>query len=394
VGINRIVRFWPTLPTAAPLAVRPVVVDLESDVIDIDSDGLDAFDSEAARDASDVPDEPFEAGTDHSPAARPTKSQAAARFAPAALVVVAGLMLTALWFYPGWGASPALPAALVIESTPAGADVIVAGRAAGKTPVALELAAGQYDVQLAGPGGVSRDLRVSLAAGASVVRHVEFAAAPIAAPPTGALHIQTTPTRLPVSVDGVDRGLSPLTLERITPGHHDVIVRSAQGPVRQTVTVLAGQTVSLVMSPPVEPAAVLPGWLTVKAPVTLQLREAGRLIGTTETDRLMLPAGDHEIEVVNDTLEYRTVRTVRVVPGKTTTETVELPMGSLSINALPWAEVWVDGERIGETPLANVPRRIGSHDLLFRHPQFGERRQTVMVTMRQPARVGMDMRSQ
>jgi hypothetical protein len=198
---------------------------------------------------------------------------------------------------------------------------------------------------------------------------------------------------LTVVVDGVDRGLSPVALHSIEPGDHQVVVRSERGTVRKNVTVVAGQTVSLVVSP-LEPTAVVPGWLTISSPVTLQLREDGRLIGTTETDRLMLAAGRHEIEFVNELLGFRGVRTIEVAAGKTTTTAIELPNGTLSLNALPWAEVWVDGERIGETPIANLSRPIGPHEVVFRHPQFGERRETVMVTARQPARLGLDMRRQ
>ena len=64
----------------------------------------------------------------------------------------------------------------------------------------------------------------------------------------------------------------------------------------------------------------------------------------------------------------------------------------MSVNAVPWAEVWVDGDRVGETPLGNVPVALGVHDVLFRHPELGEQRQTVTVTLAGPARVSADLR--
>jgi hypothetical protein len=86
------------------------------------------------------------------------------------------------------------------------------------------------------------------------------------------------------------------------------------------------------------------------------------------------------------------VQKVHVAPGRTAVVNIDPPSGSLSINALPWAEVWVDGERIGETPIANLSRPIGPHEVVFRHPQFGERRETVIVTAGRPARLGLDLR--
>jgi serine/threonine-protein kinase len=66
--------------------------------------------------------------------------------------------------------------------------------------------------------------------------------------------------------------------------------------------------------------------------------------------------------------------------------------GTLSVNAQPWAEVWVDGQRIGETPIGNLSLPIGHHELVVRHPQLGERRQTVAVGANGPSRIGIDLR--
>jgi hypothetical protein len=62
------------------------------------------------------------------------------------------------------------------------------------------------------------------------------------------------------------------------------------------------------------------------------------------------------------------------------------------VNALPWAEVWLDNRRIGETPIGNLQTGIGVHEVLFRHPELGERKTTVLVTLKGPARVSMDLR--
>jgi hypothetical protein len=54
--------------------------------------------------------------------------------------------------------------------------------------------------------------------------------------------------------------------------------------------------------------------------------------------------------------------------------------------------VWVDGDRVGDTPMGNISLPIGIHDVLFRHPELGEQRQTVTVTLNGPARLSVDMR--
>jgi hypothetical protein len=125
----------------------------------------------------------------------------------------------------------------------------------------------------------------------------------------------------------------------------------------------------------------------------MRITEDGRLLGTTEVDRLMLPAGGHLLEFRNDDLQFAVRQAVTVKAGDTTTVQVRLPSAPVSINAKPWAEVWIDGERVGETPIGNLMRTIGQHDVVLRHPELGERRVPVLVTLAQPARVSVDFRA-
>jgi hypothetical protein len=83
---------------------------------------------------------------------------------------------------------------------------------------------------------------------------------------------------------------------------------------------------------------------------------------------------------------------VQITAGASASVSVALPSAPLSLNAVPWAEVWVDGTRVGETPIGNHMVPIGTHDVVFRHPEFGERRQSVVVSLKSPGRVSVDMR--
>ena len=133
-------------------------------------------------------------------------------------------------------------------------------------------------------------------------------------------------------------------------------------------------------------------WLTVKSPVSVEIREGGRLIGTTESDRIMLAAGRHDLELSNETLGYTATKTINVPAGKVAPLTIDMPQGVVNLNAAPWAEVWIDGKRVGETPIGNLSVAIGSHEILFRHPQLGEKRQAVSVTLKAPVRLSVDMK--
>ena len=134
------------------------------------------------------------------------------------------------------------------------------------------------------------------------------------------------------------------------------------------------------------------GWLAISSAVPLQIMEKGALLGTTEMPRVLLPTGAHELELVNASLDYRVTRNVTISAGQTATFTVIPPRGTLSVNATPWAEVWIDGQRAGETPIGNYSIPIGTHELLFRHPELGEQRKTVTIGAQGPVRVGVDMK--
>jgi hypothetical protein len=161
--------------------------------------------------------------------------------------------------------------------------------------------------------------------------------------------------------------------------------------VTRTITAASGGSASLVAS--LAPAGVSAGWLTIHAPLEFQVREGGSLLGVSSADRLMLPAGHHELELASPAVGYGTTVAVDVEAGKTASTTVSVPNGSLSINALPWANVWIDGQALsGATPFASLEVPLGSHEVVWRHPQLGERRQTVIVTAKAPVRLVMDLR--
>ncbi len=49
--------------------------------------------------------------------------------------------------------------------------------------------------------------------------------------------------------------------------------------------------------------------------------------------------------------------------------------GTISINAIPWAHVTIDGKNIGDTPIINRRIPAGTHILEFEHPDYGISRQ-------------------
>jgi hypothetical protein len=100
------------------------------------------------------------------------------------------------------------------------------------------------------------------------------------------------------------------------------------------------------------------------------------------------------VRLFNAALGFEETRHIDVAAGKTNAIRIAAPNAPVSINAKPWADVFVDGGALGQTPLANVSLAIGTHQITFRHPQFGERRQTLVVIVAGPNRVSADFTKQ
>jgi hypothetical protein len=129
----------------------------------------------------------------------------------------------------------------------------------------------------------------------------------------------------------------------------------------------------------------------VKSAVDLQVFKGGVALGSTAAP-LAVADGRQTFDFVNEALGFHITLPATIVGGQMTTLRVPVPRGRLSINAEPWAQVAIDGTAVGPTPLANLSLPIGTHEVLFTHPQFGERRQTVVVKVDGIARVTQNFR--
>ena len=274
-----------------------------------------------------------------------------------------------------------------LDSNPAGAEVLVEGVIQGVTPLQLSLPAGTHEIEVRAEG-VSRTISLPVEAGRLTAQYVELASPRVVDGP-GRLEVTSVPAGAAVIVDGTSRGLTPLTIETIGPGVHEITVASQSGTVTRSVSVEPGATATVMASLAVANPA---GWVALEVPFEMQVFENGQLLSTTGVERLVLPAGSHTLELFSAEYQFRTTLTLDIVSGDTVREVVALPNGSLSINALPWAEVWIDGVSAGTTPLANLSMPIGRHDVVFRHPEYAERRDTVLVTEGAPTRLGVDLR--
>jgi hypothetical protein len=213
------------------------------------------------------------------------------------------------------------------------------------------------------------------------------------APPTGQIDIRTTPPGAAVTIGGSRRGVTPLIISDLAPGRHTIQIADGQGgSVSRSVTVEAGITANVSVALETTPPPPTTGAIAITAPSPVDIFENGRLLGSSQSGRLTLPVGAHQLEIVNQALGYRIMRTVQVAAGSNAPIALEFPKGTLALNAIPWAEVFVDGEKVGDTPIGNLPVSLGTHEVVFRNPELGEQRMTATVTLTAPTRLSVDLR--
>lgn len=305
------------------------------------------------------------------------------------LVVVSSVAVLALRRFPmpQLTARAQQPGKLTINTQPVGSEVLIDGERRGAAPLTLTLAPGPHKITIRN-GTDERVVPLTIAAGSDANHYFEMRAAEPAV--LGALSIATDPPGALVTVDGRPRGVSPVTVADLTTEEHKVTVTGEAGVVEKTVRVAAGTTASVMFSLSARTGPV-GGWLSIAAPFDVEVLEHKDVIGTSGMTRIMLASGRHDVVLRNLSLGYSEVRTLNVAAGKTTSFRVDAPKARVSVNARPWAEVTLDGDNLGQTPIANLEVAIGSHEVVFQHPQFGERKQTVVVTVKGPNRIAADL---
>ena len=229
---------------------------------------------------------------------------------------------------------------------------------------------------------------VAIAEGAMILRFVTQKPAVV----EPAIVIESPEPGDTVLVDGKTVGTTPLQMTVSSRTRAIRLMRAATAPpvLNTAATASAGQAITDVrVAAAIEEASSRQrsGGVRVSSPFELKVLEGDKVLGSTADGPIVTTAGTHQLDLMNTALGYRARQTVTIRAGVLTPLTITPPMGRISINADPWAQVLIDDKPIGDTPLANVSVSLGEHQVVFRHPQLGERRETVMVRADAPTRI-------
>jgi hypothetical protein len=206
----------------------------------------------------------------------------------------------------------------------------------------------------------------------SAPSHAPPAALPAKPTPKGRLEISSDPAGAAVLVDGQIRGSTPFVIESVTAGMHTVVFDHNGGIIRQTVRVKANETATV-------NAAIYSGWVAFFAPFEIQVSEGGRSVNLDDHHQGLLSPGSHELTISNTALGYSHSQTVAIQPGEVTPVTIVPPKSAVTVTASGSAEVWIDGSRVGETPL-QTDVAVGTREVVIRSATLGERKVVTTVT--------------
>jgi formylglycine-generating enzyme required for sulfatase activity len=229
---------------------------------------------------------------------------------------------------PGWGK-------VAISSEPGAAEVLVGGQSRGRTPLELELMAGNHRVELRLPG--FRDWVSDV----QVKANTPLAIGPVRLGiPDGTLLVRSEPAGARVSVGGVYRGRTPLQIE-VRPEVPQAVefTRDGYEPASREASVASGATATVSASL----VPILGEVIVAATPADADLYVDGRASGKAR-QTLRLPATAHTLEIRKP--GYATHR-VTVTPRPKLPQNIEVTLLEGVTPALPPTDAATGGVAAG-----------------------------------------------
>jgi Domain of unknown function (DUF4388)/PEGA domain len=159
---------------------------------------------------------------------------------------------------------------------------------------------------------------------------------------------------------------------------HGVALSAAVGSNEEPAEPAAGPSPGPAAEP--VPRAVGSGHLLVVVDPWALVAIDGADVGETPLTEIPLDAGSHDVVLSNPNVVGVIRDRVTVVAGQTIRKRYSFhDSGSLRVLVKPWADVYVDGRHVGQTPMGELHLPPGRHILLFRHPQLGEKTEQVEI---------------
>jgi hypothetical protein len=256
------------------------------------------------------------------------------------------------------------PAGTLLVTSDVGGDVYVDGVKKDVAPAIIQnVSAGDHVVEVRKEGATPWRQNVNVPSGQQVKVNAVLGAAAAAG---ASLRVIASEADATIFVDGEDKGRSPATVTGLKPGEHIVEARkNAFKPIQQTVRVAEGQSavvqLKLELAPPDRPKA----GLKVQSPVpNAEVFLDGSSLGKAPVDRNDLDPGKHYVLVHKDGFtDFK--REVILIENQSIALVADLSAsGGIRVLSTPeGADLRIDGEYIGKTPITRDKISAGDHVL-------------------------------
>ncbi len=257
-----------------------------------------------------------------------------------------------------------------------GAQVFFDGEDVGTTPMIHEAAPGDHTIEIRASEFEPHSEIVQVEAGQ---RHTVNATLRPSEPPGGTLVVLSEPVGAVISVDGAERGPTPITLEGLVPGTHIIEARLdgyEDTTERAQVSVGQQETVRLEMTAIPQGASLRIQSTVAGAQVLLD----GVAIGSAPIVHRDIPAGEHVV-IVRAPGHREWERRLQLEAGvELLVEATPDAFGRITVNSeTENAEVVIDGVVIGAVPIQGHELPTGDHTIEVRAEGLEPFRATVSV---------------
>jgi hypothetical protein len=271
------------------------------------------------------------------------------------------------------------PTGALLVTSDAGGDVYVDGVRKDVAPAIITgVPAGDHVIEVRKDGVPPWRQNVTVPSGQQVKVSAVFGASV----GTGSIRAIASEPDAQIFIDGEDKGRSPATANNVKPGDHIVEARKAKfKSVQQTVHVGQGDNaivqLKMELAPPDRPKAGLKVQSTVP---NAEVFVDGSSLGRAPVDRNDLDPGKHYIVVHRDGYtDFK--REVYLNENQYVALVADLSAtGAIRVLSTPeGADVRVDGELIGKTPVSRDQIGSGDHVIEFRLKGYFDHKETMKV---------------
>ena len=274
---------------------------------------------------------------------------------------------------------------LLLQSSPSNADVTVNGVALGRTPLLIStLPVGTHRIKITTPGCQPKEVEVKLEDRTPVRKQIDLVSN------SATLTVESDAEGVNIRINGLDRGGSPCTVDRIPEG--DVTVElHADGyqPLVHKMKLAAGEIQKIKL--PMTPISAALKIVSIPDKARVYLNNEPR--GQTPLDLAELAPGKYRVRVEMDGYEP-TARDVDLGRGSKKSEEFRLTSNTGKIELITEPDrvtVYLDGKKVGETkakpesttnisePLGVEPIPAGDHELRLVRKGYIEGKQKVLI---------------